>query len=58
MYGYRYIFVTIYLKVTEQNVAFIAPESGWFSVSEWLYAIAVLGSTGAFVSSLQSQGRG
>lgn len=58
MYGYSYIFVTMYLKVTDQNIAFIAPESGWFSVSKWLYAFALTGGTGAFVSSLQSQGRG
>ena len=58
MYGYNYISVTIYLKVTEQNIAFIAPERGCFSVSKWLYAFAVTGSTGAFLSSLQRQGSG
>lgn len=57
MYGYSDIYVTMYLKVTKQNAAFIALASGCFSGSKWLHAFAVTGSIGAFVSSLQSQGR-
>lgn len=33
MYGYSDIYVTMYLKVTKQNAAFIAPASGCFSGS-------------------------
>lgn len=48
MCAYSYVFVTTYLKVTEQNIAFIAPEGGCFQSQNgsipllWLEVLVLL----------------